>query len=110
MRDGFSRHKCNKPFIVVEGADLATEVLQQQSKKQTHSALLSIHPATYLLSRKWAEFEMTTQHNQPLRRSYGAFQIPSVVLAIDNTDLGQSTTHCCSRSDKLVLVGGCDVS
>ena len=79
MRDGFSRHKCNKPFIVVEGADLATEVLQQQSKKQTHSALLSIHPATYLLSRKWAEFEMTTQHNQPLRRSYGAFQIPMLI-------------------------------
>ena len=78
MRDGLSRHKCNKPFVVVEGADLATEVLQQQSKKQTHSALLSIHPATYLLSRKWAEFEMTTQHDEPLRRSYRAFQIPTL--------------------------------
>ena len=74
MRDGLSRHKCNKLFVVVEGADLATEVLQQQSKKQTHSALLSIHLATYLLSRKWAEFEMTTQHDEPLRRSYRGFK------------------------------------
>ena len=78
MRDGLSRRKCNKPFVVVEGTDLATEVLQQQSKKQTHSALLSIHPATYLLSRKWAEFEMTTQHDEPLRQSYRAFQIPTL--------------------------------
>ena len=69
VRDGLSRHKCEKPFVVVEGADLATEVLQQQSKKQTHSALLSIHPATCLHSRKWAEFEMTTQHDELLRRS-----------------------------------------
>ena len=28
MRDGLSRHKFNKPFDVVEGGDLAVEVLQ----------------------------------------------------------------------------------
>ena len=48
----------HKPFVVIEGADLAT-VLQQQLKKQTHSVLLSIHPATCLHSQKWVEFEMT---------------------------------------------------
>ena len=52
MRDGLYSDKCNKPFVVIEGADLAIEVLQQQSKKQMHLVLLSIHPATYLHSGK----------------------------------------------------------
>ena len=46
MRDGLFRHKYNKPFVVVEGGDLASEVLQLYSKKQTRSVLLSIHSAT----------------------------------------------------------------
>ena len=29
MTDGLSLHKCNKPFAVVEGADLAIEVSQR---------------------------------------------------------------------------------
>ena len=47
-------------------------VLILQLKKQMHS----IHPVTYLHSRQWMEFDMTTQHDEPLRWSYRAFQIP----------------------------------
>ena len=66
-------HNCNKPFVVDRSADL--EVLKRW-KKQTHSGvLLSIHPATDLYLRRWAEFEMTTQHDEQLRRFCRAFQI-----------------------------------
>ena len=75
-------YNCNKPFVVDRNADL--EVLKRW-KKQTHlGVLFFIHPATDLYLRWWAEFEMTTQHDELLRRFYRAFQILKLLQQADS--------------------------